>query len=40
MPRRGSIAKRDVLPDPVYGDKVVTKLIKRKTPTYNRNSEN
>ena len=27
MPRRGSIAKRDVLPDPVYGDKVVTKLI-------------
>ena len=27
MPRRGSIAKRDVLPDPVYSDKVVTKLI-------------
>ena len=27
MPRRGSIAKRDVLPDPVYNDKVVTKLI-------------
>ena len=27
MPRRGNIAKRDVLPDPVYGDKVVTKLI-------------
>jgi small subunit ribosomal protein S7 len=27
MPRRGSIAKRDVLPDPVYGDKVITKLI-------------
>lgn len=27
MPRRGKIAKRDVLPDPVYGDKVVTKLI-------------
>ena len=27
MPRRGSIAKRDVLPDPVYGDKVVAKLI-------------
>ena len=27
MPRRGNIAKRDVLPDPVYGDKVVTNLI-------------
>lgn len=27
MPRRGNIAKRDVLPDPVYSDKVVTKLI-------------
>ncbi len=27
MPRRGKIAKRDVLPDPVYSDKVVTKLI-------------
>ena len=27
MPRRGNIAKRDVLPDPVYGDKVITKLI-------------
>lgn len=27
MSRRGNIAKRDVLPDPVYGDKVVTKLI-------------
>ena len=27
MPRRGSIPKRDVLPDPVYGSKVVTKLI-------------
>ena len=27
MPRRGTIAKRDVLPDPVYSDKVVTKLI-------------
>ena len=27
MPRRGTIAKRDVLPDPVYNDKVVTKLI-------------
>ena len=27
MPRRGNIVKRDVLPDPVYNDKVVTKLI-------------
>jgi len=27
VPRRGFIAKRDVLPDPVYHDKVVTKLI-------------
>ena len=27
MPRRGSIPKRDVLPDPKYNDKVVTKLI-------------
>ncbi len=27
MPRRGNIAKRDVLPDPVYNDKVVTKLV-------------
>ena len=27
MPRRGFIPKRDVLPDPVYGDKVVTRLI-------------
>lgn len=27
MSRRGNIAKRDVLPDPVYGSKVVTKLI-------------
>ncbi len=27
MPRKGYIAKREVLPDPVYGNKVVTKLI-------------
>ncbi len=27
MPRRGSIAKRDVLPDPLYNSKVVTRLI-------------
>ena len=29
MPRRGNIAKRDVLPDPVYNSKLVTKLINR-----------
>ncbi len=27
MPRRGFIPKRDVLPDPMYNSKVVTKLI-------------
>ena len=27
MPRRGRIPKRDVLPDPMYGSKVVSKLI-------------
>ena len=27
MPRRGSTAKRDVLPDPLYNSKLVTKLI-------------
>ncbi len=27
MPRRGHIARRDVLPDPVYGSKTVTRLI-------------
>ncbi|HPL99588.1 MAG TPA: 30S ribosomal protein S7 [Bacillota bacterium] len=27
MPRRGHISKRDVLPDPLYNDKIVTKLI-------------
>jgi small subunit ribosomal protein S7 len=27
VPRRGIIAKRDVLPDPVYNSKVVTRLI-------------
>ena len=29
MPRRGNIAKRDVLPDPVYNSKLVTKLVNR-----------
>ena len=27
MPRKGHISKRDVLADPVYNSKVVTKLI-------------
>ena len=27
MPRKGYIAKRDVLPDPIYNSKVVTKLV-------------
>ena len=27
MPRRGGVPKRDVLPDPIYGSKVVTKLV-------------
>ena len=27
MPRKGYVAKRDVLPDPIYNSKVVTKLV-------------
>ena len=27
MPRRGNIAKRDVLPDPLYNSKLVTSLV-------------
>ena len=27
MPRRGGVPKRDVLPDPIYNSKVITKLI-------------
>ncbi len=27
MPRRGNVVKRDVLPDPLYNDKIVTRLI-------------
>ena len=27
MPRRGQVSKRDVLPDPLYNSKLVTKLI-------------
>ena len=32
MPRKGNVPKRDVLPDPVYGSKVVTKLIIQPPP--------
>ncbi|MDE6293729.1 MAG: 30S ribosomal protein S7, partial [Clostridiales bacterium] len=27
MPRRSGVPKRDVLPDPIYNSKVVTKLV-------------
>ena len=27
MPRKGNVPKREILPDPLYGSKVVTKLI-------------
>jgi small subunit ribosomal protein S7 len=27
VPRKGYIAKREILPDPIYGDKTLTKLI-------------
>ena len=29
MPRRGSVPKRDIPPDPIYNSKVVTKLINK-----------
>ena len=29
MPRRGFVPKREVLPDPVHGTTVVTKLINK-----------
>lgn len=29
MPRKGAVPKRDVLPDPVYHDKIVTKFINK-----------
>jgi small subunit ribosomal protein S7 len=29
MPRKGPVAKRDVLPDPIYKSKLVTRLINR-----------
>ncbi|MES7181309.1 30S ribosomal protein S7, partial [Cutibacterium acnes] len=29
MPRKGPVPKRDVLPDPIYNSKLVTRLINR-----------
>ena len=29
MPRKGSVPKRDVLPDPIHNSKLVTKLINK-----------
>ncbi|TLG77374.1 30S ribosomal protein S7 [Culicoidibacter larvae] len=29
MPRKGAVAKRDVLPDPIYNSKMVTRLINK-----------
>ena len=29
MPRKGNVAKRDVLPDPIYNSKLVTRLINK-----------
>lgn len=29
MPRKGPVAKRDVLPDPIYSSKLVTRLVNR-----------
>ena len=29
MPRKGPVAKSDVLPDPIYNSKLVTRLINR-----------
>lgn len=29
MPRKGGVSKREVLPDPIYNSKLVTRLINR-----------
>ena len=29
MPRKGPVSKREVLPDPIYGSKLVTKFVNR-----------
>ena len=29
MPRKGKVAKRDVLPDPIYNSKLVTRLVNK-----------
>ena len=31
MPRKGNIPKRDVLPDPKFGDKTIARLINKLT---------
>jgi len=27
MPRKGAVVKREILPDPIFGEKIITKLI-------------
>ena len=29
MPRKGPVSKRDVLPDPIYKSKLVTRLVNK-----------
>ncbi|HBK84763.1 MAG TPA: 30S ribosomal protein S7, partial [Firmicutes bacterium] len=29
MPRKGPVPKRDVLPDPIYGSKLITRFINK-----------
>jgi small subunit ribosomal protein S7 len=29
MPRKGPVSKRDVLPDPIYNSKLVTRLVNK-----------
>ena len=29
MPRKANIVKREVMPDPLYGSKVITKLVNK-----------
>ena len=38
MPRKGSVPKRDVLPDPIHNSKLVTKLINKIMLDGKRNS--
>ena len=34
MPRRGNVPKREILPDPVYGSVLVTRLINSGLPSW------